>query len=135
MIDQFSNRAKTAERLGNFKSGCEKAGREFDPMRLALNRTVIVTESAAETEAAMAQRVEAQKKIDQFGKLPGNEPTSYDNSDYAEDDAYIIGRPDEVIGRLRVLEDMGFAYILITTVGGKEKLRLFSAEVMPAFRS
>ena len=135
LIDQFSNLAKTAERLGNFKSGCEKAGREFDPMQLALNRTVIVTESAAETEAAMAQRVEAQKKIDQFGKLPGNEPTSYDNSDYAEDDAYIIGQPDEVIGRLRVLEEMGFAYILITTVGGKEKLRLFSAEVMPAFRS
>ena len=133
LLDQFAGIGQTTDRLNDFKTGCELAGRPFNPMQIALNRTIIVTKSEEETKVAILRRAEAQKKIDQFGVLPGNETKSFDERIDVNDKAYIIGQPHEVINRLQELKDIGFEYILMTTIGDQESLRFFSEEVMSAF--
>jgi len=133
LLDQFAGTLKTIERLNDFKLGCELVDRTFDPMQIALNRTIIITKSEEETEVAILRRNEAQKRIDKFGKLPGNEVENNNGEADTKDNAYIIGQPEQVIERLQELQKIGFEYILMTTIGDQESLRFFSDEVMPVF--
>jgi alkanesulfonate monooxygenase SsuD/methylene tetrahydromethanopterin reductase-like flavin-dependent oxidoreductase (luciferase family) len=50
------------------------------------------------------------------------------------DDAPLLGTPDEIIARLKKLEAGGVEHILLVDPSGSiETLRIFAAEVMPAF--
>lgn len=137
LLDQFGDMTLTEERVENFRKSCEAAGRTFDPMDIGLSRTVIIVDSEEERQEVYAERIERQKSIDQFGKLPGlpgkSAPTSYDDPSSADDDAYIIGTPKEVVAKLRRLESMGVGRILMTTIGGPELLERVADEVMPEF--
>lgn len=45
----------------------------------------------------------------------------------------LIGTPDEVCRGLEALNQAGAEYVLLTILGGKEQLRSFAREIMPAF--
>lgn len=135
LLDQFGGLELTEARMTNFQNACKEAGRTYNPMEVGLSRTVIVTDSEEETEAVFAERAERQKNINQFGKLPGlpDKPVSYDDTANTRDDAYIIGRPAEVIAGLRRLESMGVGYILMTTIGDEKLLTRVANEILPEF--
>jgi alkanesulfonate monooxygenase SsuD/methylene tetrahydromethanopterin reductase-like flavin-dependent oxidoreductase (luciferase family) len=44
----------------------------------------------------------------------------------------LYGTPEEIGARLGALNDVGAEYVLLTVLGGKEQLRRFAQEVMPA---
>jgi len=62
-------------------------------------------------------------------------PSSFADTDIASQDAALIGTPDEIVARLKRLEAGGVDTVLLVDVtGSAHALRVFAAEVMPAFR-
>jgi alkanesulfonate monooxygenase SsuD/methylene tetrahydromethanopterin reductase-like flavin-dependent oxidoreductase (luciferase family) len=46
----------------------------------------------------------------------------------------LIGRPDEIVGRIKRLQEAGVEYVMVIDfAGSREHLRIFAREVMPAF--
>jgi alkanesulfonate monooxygenase SsuD/methylene tetrahydromethanopterin reductase-like flavin-dependent oxidoreductase (luciferase family) len=45
----------------------------------------------------------------------------------------LYGTPDEISETLGKLQAAGVEYVILTLLGGKEQLRRFAREVMPAF--
>ena len=86
-------------------------------------------------KALELRRANVTKLYSAFGSLPGvmQQPESFADPDLATEDASLIGTPDEVIARLKRLEDMGFGYVLFLIPNNSDMLRLFAKEVMPAF--
>ena len=134
LLDQQGSFELTAERVQSFRDGCTEADRPFDPMSIGLTRTVIVTESAAETEKVLEARANAVSKTDAFGRLPGlpDDRSSYADGSRMMIGAAIIGQANEVIERLMELEEMGVGYVLALAIGNKKSMRLLAEKVMPA---
>ena len=64
----------------------------------------------------------------------GRRPDSYDDPRAAAEASALIGTPEEVIEKLRMMEQGGVAHVLLIDItGSREALRLFADEVMPAF--
>lgn len=133
LLDQFGTFALTRERVDTFRAACASVGRPYNPMELGLTRAIVLTESADDTARIQAMRANRQNMVDRFGQLPGlpGEPQSYADGSTTPDDSVIIGQPDEVIGRLHDLQEMGVEYVLMLASGGIDALRRFAAEVMP----
>ena len=51
----------------------------------------------------------------------------------ATEEHALCGTPEEIRSKLAALCDAGAEYVLLTMLGGKEQLRSFAQEVMPAF--
>lgn len=136
LFDNFGTFERTEERLNYWRKACEASGRPFDAMEVGLTRAMNLTTSAAETEAALeARRKGVTGLYSAFGPLPGltKQPDSFADPNLATENASLIGEADEVIGRLKTLEEMGFEYILFLIPNDTEVLRRFAKDVMPAF--
>src|SRR5579862_6528120 len=94
-------------------------------------------------EEARALRAKFMAQVQQLSLSPtGESPTlgrprkamsRAEMDELTERDA-LIGRPDEIIRRIKRLQDGGVEYIMLIDVGGsREHLRMFAREVMPAF--
>ena len=107
-------------------------------MQVGLARGLTITLSENEYQTALKKRDErVSKMIAKFGALPGlekNQPESYSDPILDMEEAALIGNPETIIERLKVLEGMGFKYILILLPDNIETLRLFANEEMPAFQ-
>ena len=133
LFDQFASFGRTGERLRVWRAACARAGRPFDPMQVGLARAVVIADDKREYEAAVRAREErVARMVGSYGALPGvdgAQPASYAEPGRASD--ALIGNPDEVLRRLRRLEEMGFEYILILLPDDVETLRRFAREIMP----
>ena len=58
---------------------------------------------------------------------------AYANKAGATEENALFGTPDEIATMLEALQGAGVEYILLTISGGKEQLRRFATEIMPAF--
>ena len=138
LFDHFASFERTEERINVWREACAATGRDFDPMQIGLARGLTITLSEKDLEAALHQRDErVSKMFAKFGALPGLEkrqPESYSDPALDMEAAALIGSPDKIIERLKVLEDMGFKHILILLPDDIETLRLFASEVMPVFK-
>jgi alkanesulfonate monooxygenase SsuD/methylene tetrahydromethanopterin reductase-like flavin-dependent oxidoreductase (luciferase family) len=106
LLDQFAPVAQIGERIALFKAEVEARGRIFDPMSVAVTRSINVVTTAAEREKALETRLAARRRMD---------------------------RPDEIAARLQALRDVGAEYVLLNSAGGLASLRRFAHEVQPAF--
>ena len=94
-------------------------------------------EAARELRAKFLAQVE-QLSLSPTGESPSlgraRKPlTQAERHALTERDA-LIGRPDEIIRRIKRLQEGGVEYIMVMDfVGSLDHLRLFAREVMPAF--
>ena len=135
LLDQFGSMALTAERVKNFATACERAGRPFIGHELGLTRSLSLTRTDDERDAALDLRTERTQKIYEYGGMPGlpGEPTSYDDARLAAADASLLGNADEIAAKIDRLRGMGVEYILISITDSIDTLRFFAKEIMPAF--
>ena len=107
-------------------------------MEVGLARGLTITLSEEEYQDALKKRdVRVTKMIEKFGALPGlvkDEPESYSDPILDMEEAALIGNPDKIIERLKILESMGFSHILILIPDNIETLQIFASEVMPEFK-
>ena len=138
LFDQFASFKRTEERLQVWREACATSSRAFDPMEVGLARGLTITLSDEEYQEALKKRdVRVTKMIEKFGALPGlekNEPESYSDPILDMEEAALIGNPEKIIERLKVLEGMGFKHILILIPDNIETLQIFASEVMPVFK-
>jgi alkanesulfonate monooxygenase SsuD/methylene tetrahydromethanopterin reductase-like flavin-dependent oxidoreductase (luciferase family) len=86
----------------------------------------------------MRQAAYTKRTID-VSRAPGARPGSHvlayaDKAGAAEENA-LYGTRDEIAGMLEALRKSNVEYVLLTIAGGKEQLRRFAHEIMPAFVS
>ena len=70
LLDQFASPDDVAERIAIFKAEVEKRGRAFDPMEVGVARAFYVAKDAADKEAALERRLEAQRRLDAISSAP-----------------------------------------------------------------
>jgi len=58
---------------------------------------------------------------------------AYADKSGATEEHALYGTPEEIRTKLAALNAAGARYVLLTVLGGKEQLRRFAQEVMPAF--
>jgi alkanesulfonate monooxygenase SsuD/methylene tetrahydromethanopterin reductase-like flavin-dependent oxidoreductase (luciferase family) len=137
LLDQFASIEQTGERIAIFKREVEARGRVFDPMTVAVTRSVNVLMTAAEKEKAVETRVAARKRTERLAQRPDGQNKasimSYAMTPESAEESALYGSPDEIIAKLQTLERLGARYVLLNSAGGSQTLRRFAREVMPVF--
>lgn len=135
-LDQFQTFDVILERLRIYKDAMAAAGREYDPLGVAVARGLLIAKTDAEREAAIAGRMKMLEVMNAFGRSPTGDRKS---SMVSDDDLYkatvegtLIGTPDEIIERLQSMQAEGVEYVLLATAA-PDALRTFAKEIMPAF--
>ena len=137
LLDQFASIEQIGERIAHFKAEVEKQGRLFDPMSVAVTRSVNVVMSQAEKEKAVEVRMAARRRTERLAQRPDglNKASimSYAITPEAAEESALYGTPDDIMAKVQQLRDLGAEYLLLNTTGGLPALRRFAREVMPHF--
>ena len=145
LLGQYASPADVAAHIATYRSEVEARGRRFDPMQVGVTRAFFVADSAQEREAALERRL--QNRVRQLKLATRPDGTVHGGPDRATGDprtinvvSAIYGSPDEIAEKLEELREAGVGYVLINGGGsgggarGRESLRRFARDVMPAFR-
>jgi alkanesulfonate monooxygenase SsuD/methylene tetrahydromethanopterin reductase-like flavin-dependent oxidoreductase (luciferase family) len=133
LLDQYASVKQIGERIALFKSEVEKQGRTFDPMSVAVTRSINVVKTDAERQKAFEARIAGRRRIDRLTLRPDGKNQKRIISDEAICAGALYGTPDEIAVKLEALRDAGAEYVLLNSAGGPPSLRRFAHEVRPAF--
>jgi alkanesulfonate monooxygenase SsuD/methylene tetrahydromethanopterin reductase-like flavin-dependent oxidoreductase (luciferase family) len=137
LLDQFAPVDQIGERIALFKSEVESRGRVFDPATVAVTRSVHVSMTAAERQKALETRLAARRRMERLAQRPDGQNKasimSYADTIEAAEAGALYGTPDEIAAKLQSLHDVGAEYVMLNSAGGRETLRRFAYELMPAF--
>jgi alkanesulfonate monooxygenase SsuD/methylene tetrahydromethanopterin reductase-like flavin-dependent oxidoreductase (luciferase family) len=139
ILDQYAGQGAIGERIALYRSEREANGYAFDPMQVTVARQLYVAKDKADKEAALARQAKYTQRTVAVSRAPDGSPGShvlaYAGTAGATEANALYGTPDEVCGMLDTLNKAGVEYVLLTISGGKEQLRRFAREIMPAFSS
>ena len=130
LLGQFDSFEKISEEIALFKAEVESRGRRYDPMSVAVARSVNIVDSASEYEQALQTRMAGRRRTQQLARRPNFQDTSE-----AAEAGTLYGSPEEISVKLQALRYAGVEYVLLNTPGGLPTLRRFAREVMPRFVS
>ena len=137
LLDQFASIEQIGERIALFKAEVAARGRRFDPMQVAVTRSVNVVKTAAERKKALETRMAARERVHNLAQRPDGQNKStimtYAMTLEAAEAGALYGTPDEIAVKLQKLRDVGAEYVLLNSTGGFETLRRFAEDVRPAF--
>jgi alkanesulfonate monooxygenase SsuD/methylene tetrahydromethanopterin reductase-like flavin-dependent oxidoreductase (luciferase family) len=139
LLDQYAAPEQVGELIQLYREAVEASGRAFDPLSVGVTRSVHVTNSEEERQQALENRLAGHRRIHRLAQRPdGQNRASFfsfaDTLDAAEAGA-LYGTPDQIGVKLEPLRAAGADYVLLNSAGGRETLRRFAREVMPAFQS
>ncbi|WP_406697335.1 LLM class flavin-dependent oxidoreductase [Singulisphaera sp. Ch08] len=137
ILDQYAGADAIGERIALYRSEREARGFTFDPMQVAVARQLYVAKDKADKEAALARQAEYTRRTVAVSRSPdgnaGSHVLAYADTVGATEANTLYGTPDEICDMLTILNEAGAEYVLLTILGGKEQLRRFARDVMPAF--
>jgi alkanesulfonate monooxygenase SsuD/methylene tetrahydromethanopterin reductase-like flavin-dependent oxidoreductase (luciferase family) len=139
LLDQFASFETVGERIAIYKAELEKSGRVFDPGNVGVARAFFVAKDAADKEAALERRMEAQRRLASVSSAPGTKNTAsimaYSDTREASEESALYGNPDEIAVKLEKLRKLGVEYVLLNGGGGlvHDSLGRFARELMPHF--
>ena len=141
LLDQFASFDTVAERIAIYKAALEQRGRVFDPKNVGVARAFYVAKDAADKEAALQRRMEAQRRLEAISSAPGVKNTAsimtYSDTREASEESALYGNPDEIAEKLTRLRKLGVEYVLLNGGGlighANESLVRFARELMPHF--
>lgn len=133
LFDQIASIAEIVERVRIYLDAQEKHGYTRDAMRCGVTRALHILKNESEREKAYERRRETLKKIGALARRPGaNTPASFADVDIANDDAALIGTPEEIAERLQQLADGGVEYVMLTSAtANRETLETFMNKIVP----
>ncbi|MGB6537845.1 MAG: LLM class flavin-dependent oxidoreductase [Xanthobacteraceae bacterium] len=142
LLDQFASFETVAERIAVYRDALAKCGHAFDPLNVGVTRAFFVAKDAAEKEAALERRIEAQRRLEAISNAPDGTRSkasimAYSETREASEESALYGSPDEIAAKLETLRTLGVEYVLLNGGGlvghANESLRRFAREIMPAF--
>lgn len=137
MLDQYASPEQIGERMTLYRAEREAHGRPFDPMGVVVARQLYVARDRADAEAALARQAKYTQRTVSVSRSPrrkgGSHVLAYADKSGGTEEHALYGTPEEICAKLAALHAAGARYVLLTVLGGKEQLRRFAHEVMPAF--
>src|SRR5579885_612636 len=140
ILDQYAAPQTLAERIAVYRRAREAKGLAFDPMQVAVARQLYVARDDADTQAALERQRDYTRRTIAAARRPDAEPgkagshvLAYADKAGATEENALYGTPDQIAAMLEALQGAGVEYILLTIAGGREQLRRFAREIMPAF--
>jgi alkanesulfonate monooxygenase SsuD/methylene tetrahydromethanopterin reductase-like flavin-dependent oxidoreductase (luciferase family) len=134
ILDQYAVPSAIGARLALYRCQREAMGGRFHPMQAAVARPLYVALNQADKQAALDRLVASNQRLLAVSRAPEVKSGSHILAYAGETERNaLIGTPDEVCRGLEALAAAGAEYVLLTILGGKEQLRSFAREVMPAF--
>ena len=130
LLGQFDSQEKISEEIALYKSEVESHGRAYDPMNVAVARSINILDTSSEYEQALETRMAGRRRTQQLARRP-----HFQDTRGAAEAGTLYGTPEEVAAKLRALQDIGVEYVLLNTPGGLPTLRRFAQELMPEFVS
>ena len=107
LLDQYASVGEIGERIALFKSEVEKQGRTFDPMSVAVTRSINAVNTPAELQKAFETRIAARRRIDRPTLRPDGKNSKRVISGEAICAGALYGTPDEIAVKLEALRDAG----------------------------
>jgi alkanesulfonate monooxygenase SsuD/methylene tetrahydromethanopterin reductase-like flavin-dependent oxidoreductase (luciferase family) len=143
LLGQGGGPETVAEGVSIYRRAIESRGGIFDSSMVGLTRALHIAMNDEERQAALDLRAKFMAQVEQLSLSPtGESPTlgrarkaltQAERHALTERDA-LIGRPDEIIRRIKRLQEGGVEYIMVIDFAGRlDHLRMFAREVMPAF--
>jgi alkanesulfonate monooxygenase SsuD/methylene tetrahydromethanopterin reductase-like flavin-dependent oxidoreductase (luciferase family) len=136
ILDQYASAAQIAERIGLYKTERLAHGFGFTPMQVVVARQLYVANDEADKQAALARQAAYTKRTVDVSRRPdgkgGSHVLAYADKAGGTEANALFGTPDEICAKLEALRDVGVDYVLLTISGGREQLRRFAREIMPA---
>lgn len=139
LIDQFCPLDVVGERLAIYRAALAAHGHQYRPHRVGAARAFMVTNTAAEKDAALERRFLAQQRMAAVSNdAEGRNASSimaFSDLRAASAESALYGSPDEICAKLERLQAMGVDYVLLNGGGtSRENLRRFAREIMPVFQ-
>jgi alkanesulfonate monooxygenase SsuD/methylene tetrahydromethanopterin reductase-like flavin-dependent oxidoreductase (luciferase family) len=140
ILDQYASPELLGQRIALYRAEREAHGLRVAPAQVAVARQLYVAASRAEADEARERAARhTQRTVDVSrtpgGRAGGSHVLSYADGAGGTEAHGLFGTPDEIAVKLEALRHAGVEYILLTILGGKEQLRRFARELMPAFCS
>ena len=140
LLDQLSTPEALGQRLAAYRDAVHAQGRSFDPMDVGLTRGLHLAMNAREREHQHALRAQFLDHVRRLTVNPNgvagtlSAAASGGGFHDATEKTTLIGTPEEIIERLKVLQAQDIEYVLLMDLEGSiPGLRTFAREVMPAF--
>jgi alkanesulfonate monooxygenase SsuD/methylene tetrahydromethanopterin reductase-like flavin-dependent oxidoreductase (luciferase family) len=140
ILDQYASPQTLAERIAVYKSAREAQGLTFNPMQVTVARQLYVAKNEADKQDALKRQAEYTQRTIASSRRPDAQPgkagshvLAYADKTGATEENALYGTPDEIAAMLAALQNAGVEYILLTIAGGRDQLRRFAREIMPAF--
>src|SRR4029077_10381236 len=109
-------------------------------MQVTVARQLYVANNEADKHDALARQREYTQRTIASSRHPGAAPgkagshvLAYADKQGATEENALYGTPGEIAAMLEALQSAGVDYILLTIAGGRDQLRRFAREIMPAF--
>jgi len=137
ILDQYASTEAIGERIALYRAERAAQGLGFDPMQVTVARQLYVADSRADAEAMLARQAMYTKRTVDVSRAPerkgGSHVLAYADQAGGTEANALFGTPDEIRTKLEALNKVGAEYVLLTIPGGKDQLRRFAREIMPAF--
>jgi alkanesulfonate monooxygenase SsuD/methylene tetrahydromethanopterin reductase-like flavin-dependent oxidoreductase (luciferase family) len=140
ILDQYADPATLGERIAIYKAAREAEGRGFHSMQVTVARQLYVARNETDKQEALARQRDYTQRTIAAARHPGAEQgkagshvLAYADKQGATEANALYGTPDEIASMLEALDQAGVDYILLTIAGGRDQLRRFAREIMPAF--
>ena len=137
ILDQYASTAQIAERIGVYRAERKARGLGFNPMQVAVARQLYVANDAADKKTALARQAAYTQRTVDVSRAPaksgGSHVLAYADKAGGTEENALFGTPDEICAGLAALRDAGVHYVLFTIAGGREQMRRFARDIMPAF--
>jgi alkanesulfonate monooxygenase SsuD/methylene tetrahydromethanopterin reductase-like flavin-dependent oxidoreductase (luciferase family) len=143
LLGQGGGPETVAEGVGVYRRAVEAQSRTYDSSMVGLTRALHIAMNDTEREAARELRAKFMSQVQQLSLSPtGESPSlgrprkmmSRSEMDAVTERDALLGRPDEIIRRIKRLQQGGVEYVMVIDFAGSlDHLRIFAREVMPAF--
>ncbi len=105
-------------------------------MQVVVARQLYVANDETDKQAALMRQAAYTKRTVDVSRRPdgkgGSHVLAYADKAGGTEANALFGTPDEICAKLEALRDVGVDYVLLTISGGREQLRRFAREIMPA---
>ena len=128
LLGQYDSFDVIVDEVSMYKSEVESLGRTFDPMSVAVARSVNIVSSNNEYEEAVTNRMAARRRTQEHALQ-----SSFQDTREAAEAGTIYGSLNHVTKEMQRLHDAGIEYVLLNCPAGISTLRRFAKDVMPSF--
>ncbi|GAA1248909.1 LLM class flavin-dependent oxidoreductase [Prauserella halophila] len=138
LLDQIAAPDLIGTRIAQYSEAAAEAGNVVPPQSVAVNRALRLVDNDEDLRRAHADRA---RQLDALGAQTGTRWASFTErgnlptgtaEEAVADEAALIGYPEDVVKRLKVLEDLGVDYVLLADFSAEpDSLRTFAEQVMP----